>query len=122
MGVGEHGDAGEVGDLYFGVMEHFGLEQLLTAVSGLEFGDRWHALARLAVRDDMHGALRALTLRILEVSEPGESTADKIAEWESSRSNRLSRVRSVLREIEETGTADLATLSVAARQLRSVIR
>ncbi|MFC9979722.1 NAD-glutamate dehydrogenase [Gordonia sp. NPDC127522] len=115
-------DADEVGDLYFGVMEHFGLEQLLTAVSGLEFGDRWHALARLAVRDDMHGALRALTLRILEVSEPGESTADKIAEWESSRSNRLSRVRSVLREIEETGTADLATLSVAARQLRSVIR
>ncbi|MEY1675957.1 NAD-glutamate dehydrogenase [Gordonia sp. ABKF26] len=115
-------DAAEVGELYFAVMEHFELEQLLTAVSGLEYGDRWHALARLAVRDDMHGALRALTLKILEVSEPEESTAEKIAEWESSQSSRLSRVRSVLREIDETGTADLATLTVAARQLRSVIR
>ncbi|EON33887.1 NAD-dependent glutamate dehydrogenase [Gordonia terrae C-6] len=115
-------DDNEVGELYFAVMEHFGLEQLLTAVSGLDYGDRWHALARLAVRDDMHGALRALTLKILEVSEPEESTAEKIAEWESSHSNRLSRVRSVLREIEETGTTSLATLSVAARQLRSVIR
>ncbi|MFE0747571.1 NAD-glutamate dehydrogenase [Gordonia sp. NPDC058843] len=115
-------DAAEVGELYFAVMEHFGLEQLLTAVSDLDYGDRWHALARLAVRDDMHGALRALTLKILEVSEPEESTAEKIAEWESSQSSRLSRVRSVLREIDETGAADLATLSVAARQLRSVIR
>ncbi|MDV7098884.1 NAD-glutamate dehydrogenase [Gordonia amicalis] len=112
----------EVGELYFAVMEHFGLEELLTAVSRLDYGDRWHALARLALRDDMHGALRALTLKILEVSEPDEPSADKIAEWESSQSNRLSRVRSILAEIEETGTLDLATLSVAARQLRSVIR
>ncbi|MCR5980494.1 NAD-glutamate dehydrogenase [Gordonia jinghuaiqii] len=112
----------EVGELYFAVMEHFGLEELLTAVSNLDYGDRWHALARLALRDDMHGALRALTLKILEVSEPEETSAEKIAEWESSQSNRLSRVRSVLAEIEETGTPDLATLSVAARQLRSVIR
>ncbi|MCZ0913606.1 NAD-glutamate dehydrogenase [Gordonia amicalis] len=112
----------EVGELYFAVMEHFGLEELLTAVSRLDYGDRWHALARLALRDDMHGALRALTLKILEVSEPDEPSADKIAEWESSQSNRLSRVRSILEEIEETGTLDLATLSVAARQLRSVIR
>ncbi len=115
-------DPEEVGDLYFAVMEHFGLEELLTAVSNLDYGDRWHALARLAVRDDMHGALRALTLKILEVSEPDESSDEKIAEWESSQSNRLSRLRSVLGEIEETGTLDLATLSVAARQLRSVIR
>ncbi len=115
-------DPEEVGELYFAVMEHFGLEELLTAVSELEYGDRWHALARLALRDDMHGALRALTLKILEVSEPDEPTGDKIAEWEASQASRLSRVRGVLQEIEETGTLDLATLSVAARQLRSVIR
>ncbi|MET9200842.1 NAD-glutamate dehydrogenase [Gordonia sp. NPDC003585] len=115
-------DPVEVGELYFAVMEHFGLEDLLTAVSNLDFGDRWHALARLALRDDMHGALRALTLKILEVSEPEESSAEKIDEWESSQSSRLARVRTVLSEIDESGTQDLATLSVAARQLRSVIR
>ncbi|MDL9938536.1 NAD-glutamate dehydrogenase [Gordonia sp. ABSL1-1] len=115
-------DAVEVGALYFAVMEHFGLEELLTAVSNLDFGDRWHALARLALRDDMHGALRALTMTVLEVSEPDETPAEKIAEWELSQSSRLSRVRTVLAEIEESGMTDLATLSVAARQLRSMIR
>ena len=115
-------DPAEVGELYFAVMEHFGLEELLTAVSDLDRGDRWHALARLALRDDMHGALRAITLKILEVSEPDESSAEKIDEWESSQSSRLGRVRTVLAEITESGTQDLATLSVAARQLRSMIR
>ncbi|GAC69070.1 NAD-glutamate dehydrogenase [Gordonia soli] len=115
-------DAAEVGELYFAVMERFGLEPLLTAVSDLDYGDRWHALARLALRDDMHGALRALTLKILEDGEPEESATEKIAEWESSHSSRLARVRGTLDEIHESGTLDLATLSVAARQLRSVIR
>lgn len=115
-------DPVEVGELYFAVMEHYGLEGLLTAVSKLDYGDRWHALARLALRDDMHGALRALTLAILEDSEPGEETSEKIAEWESAHSSRLARVRSMLKEIESVGDVDLATLSVAARQLRSVIR
>ncbi|GAA1480357.1 NAD-glutamate dehydrogenase [Gordonia sinesedis] len=115
-------DPAEVGELYFAVMEHFGLEELLTAVSSLEYGDRWHSLARLALRDDMHGALRALTLRILEVGEPDESAEEKIAEWEASNSSRLARVRSMLTDIEDSGSLDLATLSVAARQLRSMIR
>ena len=115
-------DPAEVGELYFAAMEHFGLEELLTAVSDLEYGDRWHSLARLALRDDMHGALRAVTLKILEVSEPEESTGDKIREWEQSQASRLSRVRTMLGQIEESGTLDLATLSVAARQLRSLIR
>ena len=115
-------DPVEVGELYFAVMEHFGLEELLTAVSDLAPGDRWHALARLALRDDMHGALRALTLKILEGSEPDESAAEKIEEWEFSHSSRLSRVQATLDDINESGTLDLATLSVAARQLRSVIR
>ncbi|MGW0037201.1 NAD-glutamate dehydrogenase [Gordonia sp. NPDC003376] len=115
-------DPVEAGELYFAVMEHFGLEELLTAVSELEHGDRWHALARLALRDDMHGALRALTLAILAHSEPDEPASEKIAEWEASNSGRLARVRAMLAEIETSGNLDLATLSVAARQLRSVIR
>ncbi|MFT4126957.1 MAG: NAD-glutamate dehydrogenase [Gordonia sp. (in: high G+C Gram-positive bacteria)] len=115
-------DPVEVGDLYFAVMEHFGLEELLTAVSRLDYGDRWHALARLALRDDMHGALRALTLKILDDSEPEETSAQKIAEWEGGFSSRLARLRAMLDEIEGAGNLDLATLSVAARQLRSVIR
>ncbi|MEE4022641.1 NAD-glutamate dehydrogenase [Gordonia sp. PKS22-38] len=119
--IADH-DPVEVGELYFGVMEHFRIEELLTSVSDLDYGDRWHALARLALRDDMHGALRAITLKILEIGEPDETAAEMIGEWESSHSSRLSRMRAMLADINDLVDPDLATLSVAARQLRSVIR
>ncbi|MEE3850760.1 NAD-glutamate dehydrogenase [Gordonia sp. LSe1-13] len=119
--IADH-DPVEVGELYFGVMEHFRIEELLTSVSDLDYGDRWHALARLALRDDMHGALRAITLKILEIGEPDETAAEMISEWESSHSSRLSRMRTMLADINDLVDPDLATLSVAARQLRSVIR
>ncbi|PXW33443.1 UNVERIFIED_CONTAM: glutamate dehydrogenase [Williamsia faeni] len=112
----------EVGDLYFALMEHLGVHQLLSAVSDLDRIDRWHSLARLALRDDLHGALRALCLVILDSGEPTESADEKIAEWELNNTSRLSRVRATLADIAESGNLDLATLSVAARQLRSTIR
>ena len=52
----------EVAALYYGLSEHLGIDLALTSVSALERGDRWHALARLALRDDLYGSLRAITL------------------------------------------------------------
>lgn len=115
-------DPSEVGELYFALMDHLGAEQLLNAVSDLDRKDRWHSLARLALRDDLHGALRALCLVILDSGEADETADEKIADWELSNASRLSRVRGTLTEIAESGELDLATLSVAARQLRSTIR
>jgi glutamate dehydrogenase len=115
-------DPAEVGELYFALLDHLGVEQLLNAVSDLDRKDRWHSLARLALRDDLHGALRALCLVILDSGEPEESADEKIADWELGNASRLSRVRGTLSEIAGSGELDLATLSVAARQLRSIIR
>ena len=111
----------EVGELYYALDGHLGVDWLLSAVSGLERGDRWHALARLALRDDLYGSLRALTLDVLVAGDPDESPADKIAYWESTNQSRLGRARTALTEIFESGTHDLATLSVAARQIRSMV-
>ena len=55
----------EVAALYYGLSEHLGVDLALTSVSALERGDRWHALARLALRDDLYGSLRAITLDAL---------------------------------------------------------
>ena len=84
-------------------------------------GDRWHSLARLALRDDLYSSLRAITKEVLLGGEPQESTVEKIAEWESTNSSRLARARAALTEIAESGTLDLATLSVAARQVRGMV-
>ena len=103
-------------------MDFLGTDGLLTAVSSLPRDDRWHALARLAIRDDIYGSLRALCFDVLAIGEPGETGDEKIAEWEKSTGSRVSRARRTLTEIYATDARDLATLSVAARQIRSMTR
>jgi glutamate dehydrogenase len=111
----------EVAALYYALNDHLKIEWLLTAVQHLERGDRWHSLARLAVRDDMYSSLRSLTQAVLAAGEPEETAEEKIAYWESTNQSRLARARAALAEIFATGPQDLATLSVAARQVRSMV-
>ncbi|MCV7237153.1 NAD-glutamate dehydrogenase [Mycolicibacterium celeriflavum] len=112
----------EVADTYFALMDNLNTDTLLTAVSRLQREDRWHSLARLAIRDDIYGSLRALCIDVLAVGEPEETGEEKIAEWETTNGSRVNRARRTLTEIYESGEHDLATLSVAARQIRSMTR
>jgi glutamate dehydrogenase len=115
-------DPAEVADTYFALMDYLGTDGLLTAVSRLERDDRWHSLARLAIRDDIYGSLRSLCFDVLAAGEPDENGEEKIAEWEMTNSSRVTRARRTLDEINEDELHDLATLSVAARQIRSMTR
>ncbi|MEU4802770.1 NAD-glutamate dehydrogenase [Actinosynnema sp. NPDC023587] len=121
-GVGPERTHPETAELYFALSEHLDMDRMLSSVSGLERGNRWHALARLALRDDFYSSLRSITVDVLRSSEPGESAADKIAAWEQTNASRLGRARAALAEINRVTRLDLATLSVAARQVRSMIR
>jgi glutamate dehydrogenase len=115
-------DTAEVADTYFALMDRLGTDGLLTAVSQLPRDDRWHSLARLAIRDDIYASLRSLCLDVLAVGEPDESGEQKIAEWEHISASRVERARRTLTEIHASGEKDLATLSVAARQIRRMTR
>ncbi len=115
-------DCDEVGRLYFALMARLDVEQLLVAVSDLQRSDRWPALARLALRDDLYGAVRDLALTILDTSVPGEPADVMIADWEQRNAARVARVRATLDEIIASGELDLATLSVGTRQIRSIVR
>jgi glutamate dehydrogenase len=115
-------DPAEVADTYFALMDHLSTDGLLTAVSGLPRDDRWHSLARLAIRDDIYGSLRALCFDVLAVGEPDETGEQKIGEWEHTNGSRVERARRTLAEIYADDERDLATLSVAARQIRSMTR
>jgi glutamate dehydrogenase len=115
-------DAAEVAETYFALMDRLGTDGLLTAVSELPRRDRWHSLARLAIRDDVYASLRSLCFDVLAIGEPDESADEKIAEWEHTSASRVERARRTLTEIYESGQKDLATLSVAARQIRRMTR
>ncbi|TXG92801.1 NAD-glutamate dehydrogenase [Rhodococcus rhodnii] len=111
-----------VADAWLGLEAHLEVPTLFDAIAALDRGGRWHSLARLALRDDVYGSLRQLTYEVLSAGEPGESTEDMIAEWEATNGQRVVRARTALGEIYASDTLDLATLSVAARQVRSMVR
>ncbi|HXV92632.1 MAG TPA: NAD-glutamate dehydrogenase, partial [Pseudonocardia sp.] len=112
----------EVAALYYALSDHLGVDLALTSVSALERGNRWHSLARLALRDDLYGSLRAITLDALREAAPGTPVEDAIALWERANASRLLRARAALHEVGTAGRLDLATLSVVSRQLRGLAR
>ncbi|NKY59840.1 NAD-glutamate dehydrogenase [Nocardia flavorosea] len=111
----------EIAGLYFALSSHYQIDRLLTAVGDVEQGQRWPTLARLAVRDDLYESLRLLTLDIAVANEPGDAIGETIAYWESTNRSRLARATASLAEIFAGESYDLATLSVAVRQVRSLV-
>jgi glutamate dehydrogenase len=107
-----------VAQLYYMLSAHLDIERMLSLVSALHRGERWHALARLALRDDLYSALRKITQDVLHSGSIGIDPMTAIAQWEQENSSRLSRARATLTEISDAGDGlDLATLSVAVRAL-----
>ena len=47
---------------------------------------------------------------------------ERIEQWESQSAAKLTRARTTLQQIAEAGAGDLAALSVAASEVRSMIR
>ncbi|MEP6562999.1 MAG: NAD-glutamate dehydrogenase domain-containing protein, partial [Nakamurella sp.] len=115
-------DLTECAELLFALSAHLNFDRLLTSVTALERGDRWHALARQALRDDLYRSLRLLAADVLSTTSGDQDAQHKIAQWEDENASRLARARRTLGEIATGANGDLAPLSVAAREIRSMIR
>ena len=102
--------------------ERLGLVQLLVGVSQLQQSSRWNALTRLSLRDELYDTVRALCLDVITDNEPGEPVERQIGQWQDRNASRLRRARTILDDIDASGEHDLATLSVATRQLHSLVR
>ncbi|WAL66510.1 NAD-glutamate dehydrogenase [Amycolatopsis cynarae] len=116
----EGGSAEETAELYYALSDHLGVDRLLEAVGALPHGDRWHALARLSLRDDLYDSLRAITFAIAAGAAPGRTADQHIAAWEHAEAARLARVRRALAEIGESGRADLPAVTAAVNQIRAL--
>ncbi len=117
--TGEDPDA--VGRLYFAVSERFEVDRMLGRITLLPRDDRWSALARMALRYDLYGALAGLTRNVIMVT-PDEPDPDRrITAWEERNAEGLGRTRATLHEITTGEDFDLATLSVALRVIRTLV-
>ena len=112
----------DVAPVYFLTSETFSIDAMLSRVTMLPRDDRWDAMARGALRDDLYAVLESLTRSVLEVSDRRSSPAERLAEWSQLNADALSRARGALGGIERMSHAGIAALSVALRTLRTVTK
>ncbi|CEA08653.1 NAD-specific glutamate dehydrogenase [Arthrobacter saudimassiliensis] len=115
---------GELAALYYAVYDRYGVDDLLERITKLPRGDRWQALARAALRDDLYSTVADITVAALEASRDGGSTdpGERLAAWEERNADRLQRAIRMFDEVNSLERDDMASLSVALRLLRSIVR
>jgi glutamate dehydrogenase len=111
----------DVAPLYYALSAHLGIDHLLTAISALDDADRWDALAKLTLREDVYDAMRSLCRDVLTWTTSGESVQQMIGEWELANRSRLARARNMLAEVVQRNVYDVKTLTVATRQIRTMV-
>lgn len=109
--------AAKVAELYYQVKERRRVDVLLTGVSGLPRRDRWSALARLGLRDELYESIRTIVTAVLS-GAPGVAPELALEEWERKVSGRLAKIEAVVSASRSAD--DLANLAVAARQIRTL--
>jgi len=112
----------DVAPLYYLVSERFGIDAMLGKVTKLPRDDRWDALARGALRDDLYAVLESLTRSVIEVGDADAEPAAQWEAWEKANKETVQRSKTSLSAIRRLDNPNIAALSVALRTLRSVIR
>jgi len=112
----------EVAECYFDIVDRLRIGALRDRITALPRTDRWQAMARAAVREELYSAQAALTFEVLAAA-PGETDPDaRFTTWVAKNRAAVDRAQSVLEEIATAETFDLAILSVALRVLRTMLR
>jgi glutamate dehydrogenase len=112
----------EIAGVYYTVFNRFHADALLERITSLPRQDRWQALARAALRDDLYSTISDMTTAVLESTEPKDRPEDRLREWEGQNAEQLGRAKSMFDEVNSLEADDMASLSVALRLLRSIVR
>jgi glutamate dehydrogenase len=113
-------DVEEVAEVHFRIGSSLELGWLREAIVALPREDRWAALARSALRDDLFSLQRSLTAEVLRNAPPGDA-AERVEAWVESNP-ASERTRATLADIRVGHVYDLTTLPVAVREVRNLIQ
>jgi glutamate dehydrogenase len=113
---------GDAARLYFRLGERLSLARLANAAQKLPREGQWPAQAALAVQDELATLHADLLGSILRTAGPAAGADAAIAKWSEPRKLALDRIDRLLREdFAAASTLDLAMLSVATAELRTLV-
>jgi glutamate dehydrogenase len=111
----------EVAAVHFRLGQRLELHWLRDRIVALPRDDRWRALARAALRDDLYSLHRGLTAEVLRDTEPGASGSERVDGWVE-RNPASERCLQTLAEIRVGHVFDTTTLPVAVREVRNLLQ
>jgi glutamate dehydrogenase len=112
----------DVAEVYFDLADRLQITQLLDRIILLPRDDRWQSMARAAIREDLFAAHAALTADVLSAGADGATPEQRYRAWEERNAGLVGRARTTLEEIQGAEEFDLASLSVAMRTFRTLLR
>ena len=110
----------EVAGVYFEIGARLELHSVRERIAALPREERWDALARRALWEDLHNEQRALTADVLRESGKGP-VPERVGAWIAHNAEPVERCLQVLADVKSGNAYDLAMLSVAVREIRNLI-
>ncbi|MDR7159724.1 glutamate dehydrogenase [Arthrobacter sp. BE255] len=115
-----------IADLYYAVFQRTGALRMLLRITDLPVQTRWETLARSALYDDVYAAVADVTVSALQTirnlgTQHGHPS-EWIAQWEHTHRDQLRKVKETVVEATAPGQTDLASVSVALKLLRTLVR
>ncbi|WP_121254916.1 NAD-glutamate dehydrogenase [Nocardioides ferulae] len=114
-------DPEAVARVHFALGERLGLPTLVQRILALPRQDRWQAMARAALRDDLHAVHSQLTAAVLAHGAADDPAPARVAAWEEHNAVVVGRAAATLEEICTDEAADLARMSVGLRVVRGLL-
>jgi glutamate dehydrogenase len=111
----------DVADVYFLLADRLSIAGLLARVNALPRDDRWRAMARASLREDLFGAHAALTADVLAAGDPSATSEQRFEAWRAGAAGSVEQAGRMFSEINAADDYDLAMLSVAMRTFRSML-
>ncbi|HEY1595356.1 MAG TPA: NAD-glutamate dehydrogenase domain-containing protein, partial [Thermoleophilaceae bacterium] len=114
-------DLETVARVQFDLGHRLQLHWLRDRIVALPRDDRWRALSRAALRDDLYGLQRALTIEVLRSADDGIGDAHALVGAWVEANPAAERALETLADIRVGRVFDLTTLPVAVREVRNLL-
>jgi glutamate dehydrogenase len=111
----------DVATVFFAVGSELRLDWLEAELGRVRAASRMQRWALQAVREDALSARRELAQRALEEAPGRASAAEAVESFLHSRAGACRRLSAFLRALARDGESDLAGLTLAVRQLRTIV-
>ena len=111
-------EAEQVAAVYFALDSKLDLHWMRDKINALPRENRWQALARAALRDDLYDQEAAITADVLRLDSSSRSADARILASMQANAVAVNRCRNIISDIRATGTPDFTMMSVAMREIR----